>query len=262
MATAYRAASESHAARPYEQELLQIYNSLNPHPALDPTLSPDEQIQTERIYRQLLIQGALAVLLPTEDLQNASLRTLVTDIVADLILGRAIDDRLCQPWFLHSMVSKIIATLTSRAQPKVTGEEMQTEARGRLEQFGLLSAKGEDLPANSSPRRQSWLVIWFWRILQWGYFAFMAIRFTMLGLVHARRHPRSTHPLSKQGTSDAVESDPSPRPVLEYRAFSTISTLLDLSRRMPWLAGALALLGHVLTSGRNRAEGPRSTLDR
>lgn len=262
MATAYRAADESHATLPYGHDLLQIYNSLNPHPALDPTLSPEEQTQAEQIYRQLLIQGAIAVLLPTEDLQNSSLRALVTDIIADLILGRVIEDRLCQPWFLHSMISKLIAMVTSRAQPIITGGEMQTEARGRLEQFGLLSAKGGLSPVDSPAHRQSRLVIWFWSILQWGYFAFMAMRFTALGLLHARRHPQSTHLSSKLAYSDTVESGPSPRPVLDYRGFSTISTLLELSRRMPWLQGALTLGSHVLTSGRNRAEGPRSTLDR
>lgn len=242
-----------------------MYHSLNPHPALDPALSPGDQAQAERTYRQLLVEGAIAVLLPTEDLQNSSLRILVTDIIADLILGRAIEYRLCQPWFLHESVSKIVDTITARTQPKVTGEEIQADARSRLQKFGLLAAKGESPSANSSPRRQSTVVSWFWSILQWIFLAFMAARFTLLGLMHARRVPTRFRPAAKRTASDADPSNGngrSPRLVLNFSVFSTISTLMDLSRRMPWLAGALAFCGHALTSGRNRPEGPQSTLDR
>lgn len=238
---------------------------MNPHPALDPTLSSDHQAQAERNYRQLLVQGALAVLLPTEDVQNSSLRILVTDIIADLILGRAVESRLCQPWFLHESVSKVVDTITARTKPKVTGEEIQADARSRLQKFGLLSARDEDLSANSSPRRQSTLVSWFWSILQWSFLAFMAARFTLLGLMHARRFPARLRLSAKRAASDADPTNGdgrSPRLVLNFRVFSAISTLLGMSRRMPWLAGALAFCGHALTSGRNRAEGPHSTLDR
>ncbi|ETN45789.1 uncharacterized protein HMPREF1541_09622 [Cyphellophora europaea CBS 101466] len=262
---AYHAANESHATLSYSQQPHHIYHSLNPHPALDPSLSPEDQTQAERTYRQLLVTGALAVLLPTEDVQNTSLRILVTDIIADLILGRAIEDRLCQPWFLHDSLSKIVATIAARKQAKATSEGIQADARSRLEKFGLLSAKTDASPTDSSPPRQSSIVAVFWSMLQWGYLAFLAVRFTTLGLMHARRLPARTRLSTKHALSEPSAKqtdDHAARLVLEYRMFPATSTILHLSRRMPWVAGALAFWGHVLTSGRNRAGGLHSILDR
>jgi hypothetical protein len=255
--TAYRAAHESQATLIYSDKPQHVYHSLNPHPAFDPHLSTEAQNEAERIYRQLLIQGVLAVLLPTEDLQNSSLRILVTDIIADLILGKVIEDRLCEGWFLHESVSKVTAAIVARAQPKVTGEEMQVGAKTRLEKFGLLSAKDDSSHAHSPTRSQSPMVSWFWSILQWLYLAFIAARFAILGLVQARRiPPRSS---TKHGID---QTEHPPVLVLDYGIFSLVSTLLNLSMRMPWLTGALALCTNVLTSGRNRWSGPSSTLDR
>ena len=153
---------------------------LNPHPALDPGLPAEEQHVLQRNHRQLLVQGVLASLLPTEDLQNSPLRILVTDIIADLILGRVTDDRLCKGWFLHETVSKVVAVITARTQPKITHAEMQADARSRLEKFGLLSANTGDLHDNSPEIRQSTVSAWFWMVLQWIYLAFVSIRLIIL----------------------------------------------------------------------------------
>jgi hypothetical protein len=145
----------------------------------------------------------------------------------------------------------------ARAQPKVTGEEMQVGAKTRLEKFGLLSARDESSHVHSPNGSQSPIVSWFWRILQWLFLAFLAARFTILGLVHARRSPPR---LSTKHGINQIERPPIL--VLDYGIFSLVSTLLNLSMRMPWLTGALALCTNVLTSGHNRWTGPSSTLDR
>ena len=69
----------------------------------------DDQARNEAMYRQLLVQGALAALLPTEDLENACLRTLVADVIADTILEKSIGGKVSESWFLWSMVSKAVA---------------------------------------------------------------------------------------------------------------------------------------------------------
>ena len=75
-----------YATRPWP-----VYHALNPHPALSPIPNPNdpdacaEQSANETLYFQLLVQGVLAVLLPTEDLENDCLRTLVGDGIADLV---------------------------------------------------------------------------------------------------------------------------------------------------------------------------------
>ena len=210
---------------------------MNPHPALDPNVSPEEQAEAATVYRQLLIQGALACLLPTEDLQNTSLRILVTDIIADLILGRAINDKLCESWFVHGMVSKVVETITARAQPKVTGAEIQADARGRLEKFGLLSAQSENQPANSPKTHQSQLGGWFWAGLQYVYLAYLSLRFFVIGMMQSRRHT-----LAK-----ARDDSGSDLMILNYRLFTAISTLLSASGRMPWLFSLLSFWQHVFT---------------
>ena len=269
---AYRAANESHAILAYENTPARIYHTLRPHPALDPTLSDEEGRSLQRNYRQLLVQGVLASLLPTEDLQNSPLRVLVTDIIADMILGRVVDDRLCEGWFLHETVSKVVDTINSRMQPKVTGAEIQTDARSRLEKFGLLSSKGEEIDNNSPTHRQSTFSAWFWMVLQWIYLALLSVRLIIAGLMHARRLPPRWRPPvapASPGTKMATPESPSPRGndpsshlVLDYRIFGMISTLLNLSRRMPWLEGSLCFVQHLLTSGTGRVGKPDSLIDK
>lgn len=231
----------------------------------------DQERSLQRQYRQLLIQGVLASLLPTEDLQNSPLRILVTDIIADLILGRVIDDRLCKGWFLHGTVSKVVATINARTQPKVTGAEMQADARSRLEKFGLLTSKDEDSSSNSPEDRQSPFKAWFWMLLQWIYLAFLFARLTIAGLMHARRLPPRRSPIapaspttkSALGERPQTKTDhPSPHLVLNYRIFAAVSTLLNLSRRMPWLEGSLCFVQHVLTSTAVRDDRQDSLLDK
>src|SRR5216117_635801 len=83
---AYRASHYPLHPPPLASDPRETYHSLHPHPALSPvpiSLSPDaatEQQKNEAAYRRLLVQGVLAVLLPTEDLENGCLRTLVREI--------------------------------------------------------------------------------------------------------------------------------------------------------------------------------------
>ncbi|KAI9864950.1 MAG: hypothetical protein M1830_006072, partial [Pleopsidium flavum] len=93
---AYRTAHEPLQRPPLRPDPRQVYHTLCPHPALSPI--PDAEMpstvnelqQNEAAYCQLLVQGVLAVLLPPEDLENACLRTLVTDILGELILRNGI----------------------------------------------------------------------------------------------------------------------------------------------------------------------------
>lgn len=213
----------------------------------------------------------LASLLPTEDLQNSPLRILVTDIIADLVLGRVIEDRLCKGWFLHETVSKIVATINAWTQPKVAGAEMQADARSRLEKFGLLSSKDDNSSNNSPEDSQSAFKAWFWTLLQWIYLALLFVRLTIAGLMHARRLPRRRSPIapaspaSETGPGKRLPSngnDPSSHLVLSYRMFAAVSTLLNLSRRMPWLEGSLCFVQHVLSSAAVRHGQQDSLLDK
>lgn len=277
----YRIAEEKSSSSAYSTQPLQIYHTLNPHPALSPVADSDssepslEQVQNEAIYRQLLVQGALAILLPTEDLENASLRTLVGDIVADLILGQAVAEKICEGWFLHEAITRVVEIIKARIEPRASGEELHQDTRSRLEQFGLLSNKATEVSHYSSKSRQSRPSAFFWQAMQWIYMGFIFVRFILVGMFHSRRllarycnvRASTSSPMRTKSPSDRsgltpMEARPFPRPVLTYRIFEAISTLLDLSARMPWLASSFAFVENVLTSGAGRLGSTNSTLDK
>lgn len=279
----YRIAAEKSSQSAYETQPMRIYHTLNPHPALSPVSDPNapepspEQVQDEAIYRQLLVQGALVVLLPTEDLENASLRTLVGDIIADLILGQVVAEKVCEGWFVHEAITRVVEIIRARIEPKASEEELHQDTRSRLEQFGLLSNKATAVPHYSSESRQSRPSAVFWQAMQWIYMGSIFVRFILVGMFQSRRLParyyhvpsNAVAPIRTKSPSDRsaasftpTQVNPSPRPVLTYGIFDFISTLLDLSARMPWLASSLAFVQNVLISGAGRLGSTNSTLDK
>ncbi len=216
-----------------------------------------------------MIQGALAVLLPTEDLENACLRTLVADVIADSILGNSIGGRVCEGWFVWTAITKLIEVVKARIEPKATGEELEVGTRSRLERFGLLSEKDEvtDTKSNRHSRRSTFSNT-FWRILQCCYIAFMTVRFVMLGLVAAYSQPLRSLPTSKtlgltggSPIAPQVEAAHKVRPIVKFRVFGLISEVFDLSSRMPWVSGFLALLQQQMMEGPMRVGATDGILD-
>ncbi|KAL2402873.1 hypothetical protein ABEF93_005551 [Exophiala dermatitidis] len=281
----YRTAATAQAEVPYGESPLRIYHALDPHPALDPTVPPEEQQSYEAAYRQLLVQGALAVLLPTEDLANACLRTLVADIIADLILGQVLAQKICQPWFLHGVVSKVAEIVKSRptaASSSTAGQPIppQDTRQSRLEQFGLLSSDTPGQDNNSPAGHQSALSAWVWGLLQYIFVAYQFLRFLLIGLAHAQHLPRrvrqherhqvslpaptpASEKSSRASTRPLVDADRrSPCAVISYRVFACIATVLDLAIRMPWLESSFSFFQHILKEGPGRLGGPNSTLDK
>lgn len=234
-----------------------LYHSLYPHPALSPV--PDaaipstvaEQSEHETQYRQLLVQSALAVLLPTEDLENACLRTLVADVVADSILGNAIGGKLSEGYFIWETITKIVTLVKARIQTKATGEEIEVDTRSRLEKFGLLSERSQATGSQKDGKGSAFSTI-FWLVLQYIYMLFVAIQFVIHGLVAASSGPARSASASNRATasspSKSVQAHRSARPLLKFRAFSLISAIFDLPLRMPWLWGSLSLLQYQLTA--------------
>lgn len=235
-----------------------IYHSLRPHPALSPVpdpLSPStaqEQSRNEAQYRQLLVQSALAVLLPTEDLENACLRTLVADVIAESILGNAIGGKMCEGYFVWSSMTKIIEVVKARMEPKATGEEIEVDTRSRLEKFGLLSEREKATRPTVDSKRSAVSAV-FWRLLQYAWLAFVAVRFVIQGLVAASSRPSRSALLSNAPTSSPLAKSMQPPrtfgPLLSFKIFSLISTILHLSLRMPWALGSLSLVQHHLITG-------------
>lgn len=253
-----------------------IYHTLNPHPGLSPVPDPSDaqtitqQRDNELVYRQLLAQSALAVLLPTEDLENICLRTLVGDILADLILGNEVSGRACEGWFVWDTVTRLIAALKHRDTDEKISEETGSVQQSRLERFGLLSTKEELDHNHSSNRDQSQTSIWIWTILQGVYLAYVSLRFVVTGLFRvASTLPAtpsrafvsaSSNPISR--ANEAPSSGSAKRPVLDYRVYGMLSQLVNVPRRMPWLGGTLSLLQYLVVAGPGRLGDTGGILDR
>ncbi|EER45095.1 PXA domain-containing protein [Histoplasma capsulatum H143] len=255
-----------------------VYHTLNPHPALFPvpdasdTTAIAEQQKRETAYRQLLAQGVLAVLLPTEDLENVYLRTLVGDILADMILGEFVSDKLSDGPFIYELLTRLITVIQQDGRKNEQAEHIQ---KGRLERFGLLGPKGESGYDDSSGANQSNLSTLLWRILQYCYLTFVTIRFVLVGLfqvassslrVSSGRPP----PACSQSTPVNLAGEPQAwpnggslrRPVLKYRIFGMVSQLIDVPGRMPWLGGALALAQYVMVEGPGKLGDTGMIVDR
>ena len=236
-----------------------IYHNLYPHPALTPVPDTDivaavkEQQDHEAEYRQLLVQGALAVLLPTEDLENPCLRTLVTDVIAETILGNSVGGKVCEGWFIWESLTKLVEAVRAKAEPRATGEQIEVDTRSRLEKFGLLADKSTEKAPSTTLERSIFSSV-FWRVLQYTYLTFLAVRFVIIGFATAYSTPLRSATTSKSGSTGEkspmitkADSVRKIRPILSFKLLSLCSILLDLPQRMPWLSGSLALLRHHLT---------------
>ena len=194
------------------------------------------------------------MLLPTEDLENGCLRTLVADVIAETLLGNSIGGRACEGWFIWSSISRLVEAVKAQMAPKATGEEIEVDTRSRLEKFGLLSERGESTRPRLDGRRSLFSEV-FWRVLQYGFLTIVTIRFVLVGIFASYLEPRrsSSNPkATATGLSPMTtgyETPIPPRLILNFKIFSFLSTVLDLGFRMPWLSGSLSLVKHHLIYG-------------
>ncbi|KAJ5551439.1 hypothetical protein N7535_000611 [Penicillium sp. DV-2018c] len=251
-----------------------LYHELNPHPGLSPVPDPSdpetivEQRENEAVYRRLLANGVLAVLLPTEDLENSSLRTLVVDIIADLILGNQVSGRICEGWSIWETISKLATQAGHRRTQSETKSDSGSQ-ENRLEKFGLLSV--DDELSNQPPVPFS-ATAWIWSLLQTIYLGYVALRFVVMGLFRVASNPGPSSrgvgvspPTPIYEVGDGLESPKSVSsrsPVLDYRVFSMISHILGIPWRMPWLSGFLALFQHLILAGPGRVGATDGIFDR
>ncbi|EER26260.1 PXA domain containing protein [Coccidioides posadasii C735 delta SOWgp] len=274
---AYRMADQSAMAARSQAQFRIAYHALNPHPALSPVPSVSnpasvvEQQERESIYRQMLAQGILAVLLPTEDLENVCLRTLVGDILADLLLGEIVGGKVVEGWFIWEVITKLAGEL--RPGPEEANTEMEDTEMSQPGRVGLLSTRTDTDPiGNTSAKTQSSLSLLLWSILQYAYLAYAAIRFVARELTQVASPssfmpvrglvPETTSKTPATETQSLSSSSTVRLPILKYRIFGMAARLVDVSRRMPWLGGSLALVQHVLLSGPGRLGETDGAIDR
>ncbi|KAF1816454.1 hypothetical protein P152DRAFT_124872 [Eremomyces bilateralis CBS 781.70] len=284
--TAYRVAHQSADLHPYSAGARQVYHTLNPHPALSPAPVPAnpetvrEQERNEEAWRHLLVQGVLAVLLPTEDLENRCLHALVTESLAEMILGTGVSGRVCEGWVLWEGITKAIGAAKSRSTDL---KEMKRSKRrlgslGRLERFGLLSSHGAD----KFPRRaSSWTSLsgsvsaWFWIAAQYVFLAFTALRGAIIAFATSSSLPARGAAIAKSPSVEVAHSEipsfksesgrqapESLRPIVSMKAWACFANLIELDDCMPWLSGFIAILYTGVVEGPGRLGYTDGTLDR
>ncbi|RKU40911.1 hypothetical protein DL546_000063, partial [Coniochaeta pulveracea] len=271
----YRVAHSSVAQPPVRTDPRGIYHSLWPLPALSPvphSTTPStiaEQAENEAAYRQLLVHGALALLLPTEDLENDCLTSLVGQIFSELIIGNAVANKLAEPWMLWEIliiVSNVIRRPTSNSSTRSTAGSSDENSQPTI------------------PVRSFSIHGLFLRILHWCFLAANLVRILAMTMVSSRSIPPRTRyynttatgrshgdkmtrqVATPQVTSPAgsfeTQADPVKVPVLAFRLWPAVTSSIQLDLRMPWLCGTLSFLQWMALTGPGRIADVDGLLDR
>ncbi|KAF4457537.1 hypothetical protein F53441_587 [Fusarium austroafricanum] len=260
--TSYRISHSDFARKPVEVEPREAYHALCPLPHLAPVPHPDDpdsmfdQKENEALYRQLLVQGVLAILLPTEDLENPCLTSLVEQIFSELIIGNVIANKASQPWMLYEGICITARVLRQKKDQGVAAAETQDES---------------SVPRVDVKGRRSWSVrSMFLGVIQLGMLVVASLRFITTALVMASSLPPRATPVDEKEalldhdkpSSYSRSFDSSKAPILSCRVWTCLGNLLELSLRMPWLDGFLSLLQYGAVNGPGRIAGHDSPVDR
>jgi hypothetical protein len=270
-----------------------VYHTLHPHPALSPVPIPSlpstglEQRESESAWRQLLIQGVLAVLLPTEDLENACLHTLVAEIFAEMILGNGVSGKACEGWVMWEGITSIAKVLKSDGAKEMGSQsdhDEEEQSMTRLERFGLLSSAIHEQPGSTKPMAvrdhrhgtmSASISGFFWAAVQCAFLACTAVRALILNLATSptllsRSATSEKSPVEGFIQSTFPQVDPPlsrrplgiKRPIVSMKLWSCVVQLMELDTRMPWLLGSLSMLHRGLLAGPGKMGDTDSVLDR
>ena len=268
----YRAASSAALLHsPIKVNIDEAYHALRPFPQLDPVPrlgDPDSlrlQQKNEAAYRQILVQGILAVLLPTEDLENPCLTALVEQIFSETLIGNIIANKASQPWLLLEGICIITRLL----------REKKDKAKQQIVS-GQHSSKNGKQPL----RHHGWsLHSFFVSVLQLVIVTASIVRMVVQTIVLSSSLPSR---FSQASETAAVRPDgttyndipssvhypnascpPAARtPIISFSIWSCLGQLIELPLRMPWVHGFLALLGHYSLRGPGRLASWNRPLDR
>lgn len=235
---AYRAAHGAAVQPRLATDARQAYHFLWPLPQLAPVPRPGdaraaaEQEENEAAYRQLLVQAVLAVLLPTEDLENPCLTALVGQILAELVIGRLVVDKAAQPWLILEGICILARSIDNKTGP-ASDRAAATGAMRSIQGF-----------AWSAVLLAVTLVSSLWLLLET-----LATLSTLPSRVTREGDTGQRKPLAKV-------------PVLDFAAWRCAGNLMGLGSRMPWLSGFLSLLQFSAVHGPGRVAGLDSMLDR
>jgi splicing suppressor protein 51 len=243
---------------------------LSPVPQSGDKISIKAQADNETAYRQLLVQGVLAVLLPTEDLENECLTSLVEQILSELVIGNLVIGKVSEPWLIWEGLI-IVARLIRKKN--------SSDASDHLSNKGAVARDSSAKDGSANEDRRSWSIHKaFWSFVHWF--------FLMVGMIHwalstiilsrslpPRRCPSDIHLADATSPSIRQEFRPmSPAagaytqplrvPLIDCHIWRCIGDVFEINARMPWLRGALSMTHWIALKGPGKVAGFDGTLDR
>lgn len=247
----------------------EVYHSIFPLPFLSPVPRPDDasavklQRENEATYRQLLVQAVLAILLPTEDLENPCLTALVEQILSELIIGNVIGGKASQPWLLYEAICIAVKSL----------DEQKARTKARIVSGTDQSLSSPDLGQDAA-KPQKWTaqgVVLL--MIHLGILLFNAVRFMAGTLADSISLPPRTALHLDEEAADHARDDKQPPPtdtnltqakvpVLTFKLWSCFGNLIELEERKPWLGGFISLLQTAAVNGPWRIAGLDGPFDR
>lgn len=208
-----------------------------------------QQKENEEVYRQLLVQAVLAIILPTEDLENGCLTSLVGQIISEMILGNGIGGKASEPWMLWEGIMKVSQVVRLKLPYTKAQKRVDITTSTSTEN---ISEEGKILKVKISLQK------WFWLILQYAFTAFTTLRFVIITIGTSSSLPprKAPYAASKRLSIDSSHLPESPKstsssglgqpylrqPIITMRIWSSVSNLLGLDIRMPWVGATMSAL--------------------
>lgn len=277
--SAIRIASQTTQSTNFSGSNRAIYHALRPHHALTPIPdSPDDladQQENESAWCQMVVNRALALLLPYDEHQNPCLQVLVSEILAEMIFHNGICGKACENWLLWEGVTKVIYVLRPDLVP---AQPVDQRPVNQLKQFGLVSKDEDATKAKPGRRPSDALSQGFWALMQSLWLAWGMMRSAVLLLMQASSLPARTtnvqHAKLDSIADDTSNLDDSSAekqqvsaasqniPILGMALWTCLSKLAHLQERMPWLTGTLSLVQWLLLYGPGHVCCTNSRFDR
>ena len=183
--SAIRIASQTTQSINFSGSNRAIYHALRPHHALKPIPdSPDEL--AESAWCQMVVNRALALLLPYDEHQNPCLQVLVSEILAEMIFHNGICGKACENWLLWEGVTKVIYVLRPDLVP---AQPVDQQPVNQLKQFGLVSKEEDSTHPKTSRHWFETLNQGFWALLQSFWLFWITMRSAVVALMQASSLP-------------------------------------------------------------------------
>lgn len=108
----------------------EVFHLLQPHIAVimvESSTGLGMEAQVEPTYLRAMVDNLLRLLLPPEDYRAETERTIVREIIVNVIFA-SVYNKVAQPWFVHSTIAKMLEAGEAGKAPEVTRRRGEASA--------------------------------------------------------------------------------------------------------------------------------------